>query len=43
MVAVGVGSIAVDLQDVPNGPIRYMVNLFDYDHSPSREICSILE
>ena len=28
MVAVGVGSIAVDLQDVPNGPMRFMVNHF---------------
>ena len=26
MVAVGVGSIAVDLQDVPNGPMRFMVH-----------------
>ncbi|UJR29763.1 hypothetical protein I4U23_017311 [Adineta vaga] len=24
MVAVGIGSIAVDLQDIPNGPIRFM-------------------
>ena len=27
MVAVGIGSIAVDLQDIPNGPIRFMVQL----------------
>lgn len=30
MVAVGVGSIAVDLQDIPNQPIRFMVDLFYY-------------
>jgi hypothetical protein len=26
MVAVGIGSIGVDLQDIPNQPIRFMVN-----------------
>ena len=25
MVAVGIGSVTADLQDIPNGPIRFMV------------------
>jgi hypothetical protein len=29
MVAVGSGSIGVDLQDIPNQPIRFMVSSFD--------------
>lgn len=29
MVALGSGSIAIDLQDIPNQPIRFMVNSFD--------------
>jgi hypothetical protein len=29
MVAVGIGSITVDLQDIPNGPIRFTVILTD--------------
>jgi hypothetical protein len=28
MIAVSTGSIVADLQDIPNGPIRFMVRLF---------------
>ena len=30
MVAVGTGSIAVDLQDIPNAPIRFTVCFYCY-------------
>lgn len=31
MVAVGIGSVTADLQDIPNGPIRFMVCFISFE------------